>query len=159
MKALRCISHLLMGLVAVCSLTVSGRAQDAVAYQLDLAHSGQTSVAGIKGELKPVWTQTLSGVISHPLIVNGFVYVAAVSGAGMELCALDQSSGNIVGQAGIAGVIPWSSAAYDNGQEELSDSGNVPHAAHQNAGTFNPFIEKAASECRRLYALQNSSMN
>jgi outer membrane protein assembly factor BamB len=108
------------GLFHICqSGTNAARADDAVAYQINVAHSGQGSLAGFKGKLKLLWTENLgAGNISYPLIADGLVIVTVANkgSGGTQLIALNQTTGAVVWQQSISGTYPWSNAAYDSGQ-------------------------------------------
>ncbi|MHB8698852.1 MAG: outer membrane protein assembly factor BamB family protein [Sulfuricaulis sp.] len=91
----------------------------AVAYQIDYAHSGNAVFSGtIKFPTSPTWSVTLNGAISYPLIAGGMVYVttSTTSGAcGASLYAFNEQSGSIVwGPIAISGTNCWSNSAYDH---------------------------------------------
>jgi outer membrane protein assembly factor BamB len=96
----------------------------AVAYQIDYAHSGfVTFGAPITFPSAPAWSVTLSGNVSYPLIAGGKVFVTArISNDTFDtnLYALDKATGAIVwGPVKIAGTnlaLPWSGHAYDQGK-------------------------------------------
>ncbi|MGD0192061.1 MAG: PQQ-binding-like beta-propeller repeat protein [Rhizomicrobium sp.] len=116
------IAGVVAGIVLACSLSLAERVAAAepaaVAYQIDAAHSGQTTQKGFKGKLKPLWTQTLGGSPSYPLIAGGYVYVtaAASDGSGTVLFALKKKKGQIAWQQPIGDTYHWSAIAYDGGQ-------------------------------------------
>jgi len=97
----------------------------AVAYQIDYAHSGNAVFPDpITFPSGAAWSTTLNGAISYPLIAGGIVYVTTTSpgpGGGAystSLYALDEQSGAIVwGPIAISGnYVNWSTAAYDHGK-------------------------------------------
>jgi outer membrane protein assembly factor BamB len=113
---------------------------DAVAYQVDIAHSGQATLKGFKGKLKPLWTKNLGyGAISYPLIADGMVFVTAAntSGYGTQLFALDAASGATVWQQALSGTYFWSNAAYDKGQIFAVNYDGLVRAFDAASGTLN----------------------
>ena len=94
----------------------------AVAYQIDYAHSGRAVFANsLSFPGAPTWSVTLNGAISYPLIAGGLVFVTTNSsgqgGYGTSLYALDEKTGNIVwGPKYISGTYYWSGHAYDHGK-------------------------------------------
>ena len=72
--------------------------KDAVAYQINVAHTGVGSIPGFKGKLKPLWTQNLGTTISYPLITHSLTYVtiADTSYNNTWLYALDTQTGATV---------------------------------------------------------------
>jgi len=95
---------------------------DATTYQMTIDHAGATSSGGaVALQASPLWTVTLAGPISYPLISNGIVYVTigatASGGYGTELLALDSKTGaTVFGPIEISGSYNWSNATIDNGQ-------------------------------------------
>jgi outer membrane protein assembly factor BamB len=95
--------------------TASGQA---VAYQIDPAHSGFQS-DGITPPLTTRWSRNLGGWVSYPLIAGGrvFVTVANQSTYGTKLYALDEATGsNSWGPIDLPGTYYWSGIAYDAGR-------------------------------------------
>ncbi|MHB8744751.1 MAG: outer membrane protein assembly factor BamB family protein [Sulfuricaulis sp.] len=94
----------------------------AVAYQIDYAHSGNAVFSGsITSPSNPTWSVTLNGAISYPLIAGGMVYVTTAnpgpSGGtyGTSLYALNEQNGAVVwGPVSIAGTYNWSATAFDH---------------------------------------------
>src|SRR2546430_2561327 len=81
-----------------CCFASSAPAQDAVAYQINAAHSGATKMKGFKGKLSKAWQTRFKGAISYPLIADGMVFVTVgnVSDYGTKLYALDANTGDTV---------------------------------------------------------------
>ena len=96
----------------------------AVAYQIDYAHSGfGTFGTPITFPAAPTWSVALAGEISYPLIAGGKVFVTTTtpgttaSPYGTYLYALDKVTGAIVwGPVPLSGTYFWSGHAYDNGK-------------------------------------------
>lgn len=93
----------------------------AVAYQVNVAHSGVQA----DGELVPPfgrrWKVTLPAQVSYPLIAEGKVFVTAASSMNDAtrtpvLYALDQASGRILWSQTLPLGWPRANAAYDNGR-------------------------------------------
>src|SRR3990170_4082627 len=77
--------------------SASGAGGSAVAYQVDIAHSGVQVDDALVPPFALRWQVTLPGAISYPLIAQGLVFV--VSGdnnAPTTLYALDQLTGQAV---------------------------------------------------------------
>ena len=112
---------------------------DAVAYQVDVAHSGRGNIAGFKGKLKPLWTKSFGGVVSYPLITKTAVYitVAASPNNGSWLYALNRSNGKTLWQRAIAGTYTWSNATLDGDQLFVVNSNGVVSAIDASTGAEN----------------------
>ena len=61
---------------AAASAAQGGKTQ-AVAFQIDVAHSGATEFAKFATPLKRKWNVNLGGWVSYPLIANGRVFRSA----------------------------------------------------------------------------------
>jgi len=103
----------------VSQLATAAAAQPATAtaYQITPSHHG---VAKVTGDLvfpsKALWTISMPGLISYPLIVGDrvFVTVANVDSYGTKLYALDVHTGKTLwGPIAISGTYFWSNATYD----------------------------------------------
>lgn len=105
------------------NVRAAGGADQAVAYQMDVAHDGNLSGDTLAPPLTKIWTRDLGGHVSYPLIAGGMVFVT-VAGTTMvngsshnatTLYALDENSGNTVWSVGpVPSTFPWSALAYDN---------------------------------------------
>ncbi len=106
-----------LGLTAP-AMTLAASTDQAVAYQLDATHDGDITGSAITAPLSQVWSISLPGAISYPLIVNGVVYVtAATTGStGTTLYALNQATGATLWSEPLDGTNEWSGLAYDAGQ-------------------------------------------
>jgi outer membrane protein assembly factor BamB len=92
---------------------------DSVAFQVDVAHTGNQPASTLTPPLTRVWSKDLGGGVSYPLIADGrvFVTVANANGAGSTLRALDLAAGSSLwGPIDLGGDLPWSNAAYDGGK-------------------------------------------
>jgi outer membrane protein assembly factor BamB len=88
----------------------------AVAYQIDYAHSGRAVFADAVTfpTTTPAWSVTLDGDVSYPLIANGKVFVLT---SAKSLYALDQQTGNVAwGPLSISSNYRLPGHAYDNGK-------------------------------------------
>lgn len=88
----------------------------AVAYQIDYAHSGRAVFADTVTfpTTTPAWSVTLDGDVSYPLIANGKVFVLT---SAKSLYALDQQTGNVAwGPLSLSGNYRLPGHAYDNGK-------------------------------------------
>jgi outer membrane protein assembly factor BamB len=95
-----------------------------VAFQIDYAHSGFTTVGGSGPTFPPTatWSATLNGPVSYPVIAGGLVIVTTGVNAsdptayGTSLYALSLATGAVVwGPLTITGTYAFSAAAYDHG--------------------------------------------
>lgn len=95
----------------------------AVAYQIDYAHSGNAVFPNpITFPSNATWSTTLNGAISYPLIAGGMVYVTTAgpkvgSYYDSYLYALDEQTGTIVwGPLTISETYNLATSAYDHGK-------------------------------------------
>jgi outer membrane protein assembly factor BamB len=68
----------------------------AVAYQINVAHSGVQTDLNLNPPFSPLWKATLPGPMEYALIANGDVYVTASNGTSAALYALDQQTGAVL---------------------------------------------------------------
>ncbi|HEX2058728.1 MAG TPA: PQQ-binding-like beta-propeller repeat protein [Actinomycetota bacterium] len=89
-----------------------------VAYQVDVAHSGQLGDSTLAPPLRKLWTTELGDGISYPLVADGKVFVTLRAGEdyGTAIYALDASTGTIAWFRELAQTYNWSNAAYDDGK-------------------------------------------
>jgi outer membrane protein assembly factor BamB len=86
---------------------------DAVAFQINAAHTGVTSFPDVSFPTAAKWRVNLGGSPSYALIADGKVFVTVDVGGNTHLIALDQATGKTVwGPIVLSGL---SNAAYDNG--------------------------------------------
>lgn len=87
---------------------------EAVAFQIDPAHTGAITFSSVNLPAGNAWRATLDGPPSYALIAQGKVFVTVQIAGGSELVALDQATGaKVWGPIMIGGV---GNAAYDNGK-------------------------------------------
>ena len=105
---------------AVPAVASAESSDQAVAYQLDAGHDGYQSGDPITAPLSQIWSITLPGLISYPLIANGVVYVTEGGGSivsyGTTLYAIEQATGATLWSHALGGVYYWSGIAYDDGR-------------------------------------------
>jgi len=96
-------------------LTISAASIDAVAFQMNPAHTGDVNFASITFPANPLWSVNVGGTPSYALIVQGKVFLTVSVGSGSsQLVALDQATGATVwGPIAIGGS---ANAAYDSGK-------------------------------------------
>ncbi len=95
----------------------------AVAYQVDVAHSGAQPSDSLTPPLRQQWAIDFQNPVSYPLIAGGKVFVTVVNDApantnaeGTALYALDEVTGHSVwGPSDLGGGL-WSAATYENGR-------------------------------------------
>ncbi|HEV2701504.1 MAG TPA: PQQ-binding-like beta-propeller repeat protein [Steroidobacteraceae bacterium] len=103
----------------------------AVAYQIDYAHSGFVTFGGSGPTFPPTstWSVTLDSMIFYPLIANGSVFVATENDStnALSLYALSETSGTTLwGPVTLpGGGLHWAGAAYDQGNVFAVSSGTV----------------------------------
>lgn len=114
-------------LIVLLSLTLSGsisaqlvEADEAVAYQINPAHTGAHNTKGLYPPLSVKWSVDLQATVSYPVIVGGKVFVVTVNTLNtvVSLYALDAQTGNTLwGPIVIPNTSgnPWGALAYDNG--------------------------------------------
>ncbi|HEY1708956.1 MAG TPA: PQQ-binding-like beta-propeller repeat protein [Rhizomicrobium sp.] len=120
----------------VCALATAAfvqpaKAADAVAYQMDIAHDGNTTMAGdFSAPLKRRWVRNLEGMVSYPLIAKGmvFVTVADTTNEGVQFYALSLKTGETIWHKFVGGHYRWANAAYDDGRVFLLDSDGMLQA-------------------------------
>jgi len=97
------------------TVTIAAVSKDAVAFQINPAHSGAVNFASLSFPATAAWSVDVGGTPSYALIVNGNVYVTvSLSGGSSQLLALDQATGATVwGPIVISGA---ANAAYDSGR-------------------------------------------
>jgi len=94
----------------------------AVAFQVDVAHSGNQPASTLTPPLTRAWSVDFGDTVdyvSYPLIVDGRVFVttSADKVANSTLRALDLATGKVIwGPLAIGGANQWSNAAYDDGR-------------------------------------------
>jgi outer membrane protein assembly factor BamB len=92
-------------------------ADSAVAYQIDIAHSGSQSDDTFRPPFDQKWDVDLKGQVSYPLIVDGRIFVTVRASQGTELNALDEEDGHVLwGPKPLSGTFWWSGIAYDEGR-------------------------------------------
>jgi len=97
------------------AVTIAPPSKDAVAFQMNPAHTGSVNFASVNFPSGPTWSVDVGGLPSYALIAQGLVYVTALLNDGTSrLIALDQADGHTVwGPIVIAGA---ANAAYDSGR-------------------------------------------
>jgi outer membrane protein assembly factor BamB len=107
-------SGALSGAALTPTIAQAASVDQATAYQLDPAHDGYQAGGGtITTPLSQAWSDTLSGNVSYPLVVNGVIYVATANGT---LYAIEQATGATL----------WSHTFSSSGEAGLTyDAGQV----------------------------------
>jgi outer membrane protein assembly factor BamB len=117
---------LVSALVACGGLFVTGGASAdsgdlAVAYQVDVAHSGVQMDSQLVPPFSRRWRATFPAQVSYPLIADGKVFITVGSTSNdatrtPRLYALDQASGQILWSQTLPLYWPRANAAYDRGR-------------------------------------------
>jgi outer membrane protein assembly factor BamB len=113
----------------------------AVAYQVDPAHSGAQPQDSLTPPLKQQWAIDFAGPVSYPLIAGGKVFATVrndappdTNAAGTALYALDESSGHTVwGPTDLGGGL-WSGATYENGRVFAQNNNDLMRAFEAGSG-------------------------
>lgn len=100
-------------------VALASPADQSGAYQVDAAHDGHISDAGLAAPLTQAWSITLPDAISYPLIVNGMVFVTV---ANNTLYALNQATGSTVWSRATGGAI---GLTYDRGRLFVESYGGL----------------------------------
>lgn len=120
---------------------IPARAPQAVAFQLDPAHSGGIDLgAALTLAVDPAWVVTLADAASYPLIAGGKAFLlsrgTSTGGWGAQLHALDLASGaSAWGPVDIPGGYSWAAHAYDAGTVFVISSYGVLRAFDAATGT------------------------
>ena len=128
----------------------------AVAYQIDYAHSGVVSLrAPLNFPASATWSTALNGPTSYPLIADGKVFVvtgasAITSDRGASLYALNAQTGAILwGPVDIPGnttiAAKWADHAYDNGTVFVLGSDGMLRSFNGNTGSPGWFVSTTPS--------------
>ena len=102
------------GTTSAQTITIAPPSKDAVAFQINPAHTGAVTFNSVSFPSNPTWSVNVGGTPSYALIADGKVIVTVeLSNSNSEVLALDQATGNTVwGPILMSGV---ATAAYDNG--------------------------------------------
>ncbi len=97
------------------TLTISAASIDAVAFQMNPAHTGDVNFASVSFPTNALWSVDVGGTPSYALIVQGKIFLTVTVGNGSsQLVALNQTTGAVVwGPIAIGGS---ANAAYDSGK-------------------------------------------
>jgi outer membrane protein assembly factor BamB len=85
--------------------------QQSVTYQVDTEHTGFAH-GQLRRPLQQLWSVSLGGTVSYPVIANGIVVVAAND----QLIALNEKTGKVLWTQGSPSGDGWVGPAYDNGK-------------------------------------------
>ena len=132
---LRCaiVSSVVLGALpalAASAFAPKGQSEDAVALQINLAHSGSIDFSeGFTSPLTKLWSKDLGGSLSYALVAEGKVFVVA---DGNDVFALDLVTGNqdwehLVSDGTLGG-------AYDDGQLFFVDFDGLMTALKASSG-------------------------
>ena len=103
-----------VGTTTAQTLTIAPVSIDAIAFQMNPAHTGAVTFASVSLPSSAAWTTDVGGTPSYALIVAGKVILTVNVGGSSQLVALDQATGAIAwGPVALGGL---SNAAYDSGR-------------------------------------------
>jgi outer membrane protein assembly factor BamB len=96
------------------NLTIVAQTVDAVAYQMNAAHTGAVTFKTVALPSSSAWSVDVGGTASYALIVGGQVFVTVLINGNSQLVALNGTTGATVwGPIAFPGAV---NAAYDRGQ-------------------------------------------
>jgi outer membrane protein assembly factor BamB len=98
-------------------------ADQSVAYQGNIAHTGAVTGSSLTPPLSERWRREFGSTVSHPLIAEGkvFITVRNANTYGGVAYALDLESGATLWSRTIGGVYYWSGSAYEDGHVFVID--------------------------------------
>ena len=103
------------GTTSAQTVTIAPPSKDAVAFQINPAHTGAVTFNSVSFPSIPTWSVNVGGTPSYALIADGKVIVTVnLSNSNSEVLALDQTTGNTVWGPILMGGV--AKAAYDNGR-------------------------------------------
>lgn len=114
---------------------IASDSPDAIAYQVDIAHTGWQRSGAIASPLAARWSVDLGAKVSYPLITGGAVYATTSDGSGSHLHALDAKTGKPLWPPIALGGRFFAAAAYDAGVLFVLQSDGLLTAIHAKDGT------------------------
>jgi len=113
------------------SLSITPPSIDAVAEQMNAAHTGVVTFQNLKLPAAATWSVNVGGAPSFALIAQGLVFVIVAQPAGQVLMALSQANGATVwGPVAVPGA---SGFAYDSGVVYVASTAPSPLSAYDAA--------------------------
>ncbi len=105
------------GAVSSGTFAIKQPSDSVVAYQIDIAHSGEQTGDSLMPPLSQKWSVDLKGAVSYPLLVAGRIFVTFRSATGPSLVALAAADGKTLwGPNALGGTYGWATAAYGDGR-------------------------------------------
>jgi outer membrane protein assembly factor BamB len=141
-RLIGCAAVAIAGLILLLRDVSAATANAAVAYQINVAHSGTQLDSALSPPFRLRWQVTLPGLVSYPLIADGSVYVTAGDNSTetATLYALDQASGQTIWSRQLSQpppfISPWANAAFDNGRVFVVGSAGLMTAYESATGTL-----------------------
>jgi outer membrane protein assembly factor BamB len=106
-----------MAVTVVALAPPTARGADFLGFQADPAHSGHQRGEVFVPPLTRVWSRSLGGPVSYPVIVNGMVFVTVANrDRGTTLMALDAANGADRWSRPLEHDDGWSAPTYDGGR-------------------------------------------
>lgn len=97
---------------------------EAVAFQVDVGHSGSQPFDPARPPLVQKWSFNGPGQLSYPLVAAGRVFIVGSAGSGSNLYALDVTTGNLL-WGPVAFTYQAAGFAYDNGRVFVVSGKNI----------------------------------
>jgi outer membrane protein assembly factor BamB len=107
------------------TLNIVAPSKDAVAFQLNAAHTGAVNFGSFSLPTTPAWTTDVGGTAAYTLIVNGTVYVTV---------GLSDGTSNVLALDGITGATVWGPVKMSGASNAAYDSGRLFVAAYPEYG-------------------------
>lgn len=120
------------GTTSAQSLTIAPPSKDAVAFQINPAHTGAVTFNSVSFPSNPTWSVNVGGTPSYALIADGKVIVTvqlSLTSSSAEVLALDQTTGATVWGPVLLSGAP--TAAYDNGRVFVLSGSRIGQATLQ----------------------------
>ena len=126
-------------LAGVLCATALASPPEATTYHITPDHAGVTTSGGVLAlQPKPLWTRTVNGQASYPVIAGGRVFITSgdITTSGAVLNAFDVGTGaTLWGPVMVGGTYPWAAATYESGKLFVLNTNGVLHSVDAVAGT------------------------
>ncbi len=117
---------------------IAGQNTQAVAYQINPAHTGAAQLPSLVAPLVQKWAFSPGGALSYPIVAQGRVFVSVADpNFGTRLYALDENTGQVSwGPTELGGTYWWSASAFDAGQLFVVNYSGLLRAFDAQGGTL-----------------------
>ena len=112
---------------------------EATTYHITADHAGVTTSGGVLAlQPKPLWTRTVTGQASYPVIAGGRVFVTSGdnTASGTTLSAFDANTGaTLWSPVTVGGTYPWAAATYESGKLFVLNTNGLLQSVDAATGT------------------------